>query len=1393
VTLPDAKHDPNAPTFEERETRIAELRERRHARMRKLAMRSSLGAGLLVLALAVFGWWLLTTIGGRELLLRQIVARLPENATLTWAQAEGPASGPLTLREVRFAWEDTVFTAQAVTLDPALRPLLGRRLVLDALVVRNATLQLPVSDEPFELPRWPEVLPQISPPLALQADDIRIDGLRITREREPVIAIERVRGGLLAEPGELRIERLVVDSDRGRFTAHGTYAPADDYRTDLVATAVIPTPGGRTPLRLGLVARGDLSALDVGIAGAAPGRVRATLSLRTPPGDPDRPRWQLRADADRIDTALLAGADAPTETPLSLQLRANGAGGVMRLQGEVEQGAFTARVLPSKVTIEEQVLAFDPLVVRVFDGELVVRGRGDLGGPDDGTGAAANARAVNYSIRARDLRWGDAATAVTADANLGIAGTQAAWAIAGRATLERAGETATLRLDGRGREQRLQLRTLHVAMPTGTLDVGGELAWRPRLQWDLRAQLAGFDPGYFAPNWDGAVRGTLTSEGRALDTGGFDATARLRDLGGRLRGRTLGGQADFVARGEQMQGELALTLGAGSLDARGTFGTQPQLHWQAEATLADFDPGLVLDGWNGAVDARIATRGQARAAAPGEAAPLDMQVEVERLGGQLRGRALAGDADVAIDGLGGEAPASYRGDIDVRIGDSRIDASGTIARALDVDVQLQPLRLGDLLPDAGGVLRGTLRLTGARTAPNIVADLDGSDLEWGAFRVASVSAQGRLPWQVGASPGELTVRASGLQAGVPLESLALDARGAFEALSLDARASGDAGGFALTGNLRRRGDAWTGTLASLQLDPARGATWTLREPASFRWDNGRGALERACLTAGTGGALCASADWPQRGVAVNADGLPLDLIEPYLPERDGSAWQLRGAITLDAQLRPEGNGWRGQASLTSASGGLRLGDRARRDLFAYDDLSLSANFTPQRITAELAAGLFDDGRLDAAIATGWDDYAPLAGTVRLNTDELTWLELFSPDIVEPTGRISADLALGGTRAQPQLGGQARLDAFTTEVPALGIVLREGQARLDASSDGTARITGSVRSGEGVLRLDGQLGWQGATPLVLDVTGENVLAADTRELEAVIDPDVQVRVPVDDPITVTGTVRVPSAEINLERLDRAAQVSPDVVVLDPIDPRVDELATPVVLDLTLVLGEDVELNGFGLAGGLDGQLRVTTRPGADMTARGQLNIDGRYAAYGQRLDITRGRLSWTGGAIADPVLDIRAEREVGEVTAGIDVRGRVSAPRASVWSSEGGSQSEALAYLALGRPLSTISGDEGRQLNAADAALSAGGSLLASQLGARIGLDEAGVIQSRALGGSVFGIGKYLSPKLYVGYGVSLLGTGQVLVLKYLLSRIFVLELESSSVENRASLNYRIEK
>jgi translocation and assembly module TamB len=119
-------------------------------------------------------------------------------------------------------------------------------------------------------------------------------------------------------------------------------------------------------------------------------------------------------------------------------------------------------------------------------------------------------------------------------------------------------------------------------------------------------------------------------------------------------------------------------------------------------------------------------------------------------------------------------------------------------------------------------------------------------------------------------------------------------------------------------------------------------------------------------------------------------------------------------------------------------------------------------------------------------------------------------------------------------------------------------------------------------------------------------------------------------------------------------------------------------------------------------------------------------------------------------------------------------------------------SEALSWLVFGRPLRTTTGNEGQQLNAAAMALGAGGNLVAQQIGVQLGLDEAGVTDSRNLGGATFTVGKYVSPRLFLSYGVSLIGTGQVVTLKYLLTRGFDISIESGN-ENAASLNWRLER
>ncbi|HAV72011.1 MAG TPA: pathogenicity protein, partial [Stenotrophomonas sp.] len=397
--------------------------------------------GLVLLALLLV-YWLLQTVAGRDVLLAQVVARLPVGASLTWSKVDGPVAGPLVLHDLDFRYDDIHFTAERAYLDPDIRPLLGRKLQLDALQIKNATLNLAKSDEPFELPSWPDSLPQIEMPLAIQADTIIIDGFRITQAQQPLIDIAKVRGGVEIANGEFRATQLKVDSDMGDFRVDGRYLPRSDYDTDITIGALMPAPRGRTPARLGLVARGDLGHMEVAIAGNAPAPLQASLVFD---GRTD-PVWKLAARSKELDLALLVpGMDASTSTPMALDVQADGKGGQANLQGSFKQGDIAVELAPSKVGLADQVLTVSPLQVKGFGGQARLEGIADFTDKENAS--------LRFSIVANDLTFVPAADTTTPgaaapvpvtlkEARMGLAGTLKAWAAVGRASVEREKQVA---------------------------------------------------------------------------------------------------------------------------------------------------------------------------------------------------------------------------------------------------------------------------------------------------------------------------------------------------------------------------------------------------------------------------------------------------------------------------------------------------------------------------------------------------------------------------------------------------------------------------------------------------------------------------------------------------------------------------------------------------------------------------------------------------------------------------------------------------------------------------------------------------------------------------------------------------------------------------------------
>ncbi|MCX7041794.1 MAG: translocation/assembly module TamB domain-containing protein [Gammaproteobacteria bacterium] len=605
--------------------------------------------------------------------------------------------------------------------------------------------------------------------------------------------------------------------------------------------------------------------------------------------------------------------------------------------------------------------------------------------------------------------------------------------------------------------------------------------------------------------------------------------------------------------------------------------------------------------------------------------------------------------------------------------------------------------------------------------------------------------------------GDLRLAATALEvSGTTFDRAVINLAGSISALRAKATLSGKSGEFSAQATANQDGEQWRGRLLQLRLAPPRIAAWNLQSPVAWRYGADTIDLDRACLASTGDGRVCAQANASR--ISVQGTQLPWALAEPWLAD---TSLDLAPFGTVDFNgdvVSDKAGAWSGGLTATSSSGGLRLDPSSKQTVLAFSNLRANARLLASRLTVGLQAGLEEGGSIIGDLRVdGLSGNAPMQGNLRFDMRQLDWIELFSAEVADPTGQLTGNLSFAGTLASPSIDGEARLSRFAAELPGQGVVLSGGEFTLRGEPGGEARIEGSVQSGKGRLLVDGSLNLRDKnSPVDLHLSGVNITVADTPDLQATMSPDLRLR--RNDGIwQVRGTVGVPMARLDLERLDNSVSVSPDVVV---IDPRVPASASALFFDTDVVLqlGDDVKLRGFGLDGGLTGSLRVRDRSDREALMTGTLNVSGTYIAYGRALQIKRGRLGFINAAIDNPTLDILAEREFESVTVGVRVRGLAAAPETTITSSPAMATSEALSWLMIGRPLSTASGSQLQQINASSLALSAGTNLLAQRLGTRLGLDTADIGATRALGESTFTIGKQVSPRLFVSYGVSLIGT-----------------------------------
>jgi translocation and assembly module TamB len=916
--------------------------------------------------------------------------------------------------------------------------------------------------------------------------------------------------------------------------------------------------------------------------------------------------------------------------------------------------------------------------------------------------------------------------------------------------------------------------------------------------------------------WRSPDQPALRIDGRAEASGLIESLGLVLDL--RLARDALAG----AVRGElQLESSAArldrllLDSGEGRAELTGRVDWTEGLSWELLGELQEFDPGLFAPDWPGKLSARFNSAGRHDDRQPSGRLGLD------ELDGELRGRPLRGAIDAEW-----QSYEAGRVSLALDWGDSVLRGQARLGEVLQGEIELAPLHLDLLLPGAAGALEGRLQLAGSRSAPELSLQLEAPLIEHADLRLDALRASGRLGLDP-ESPAELELRADAFAYGTQsFGALALQLRGEASAHVLNLALADDGAGLQLelSGGWQAERSRWIGQLQTLAYTPAQrravSGDWALSAPTALELGSERLRVESFCVEGSRApwrrsdeaaesaerealGRLCAEVDW-SAGAAARA-WLELDAVPVALPLQalrrslgPGLPWRPEGVLTGQLELQQDAAGWRAEGRLSAPRGWVALSDPQQRRLLEWEALNLELAGDPRQLQAQLSGRIGQRGSLNGQIlldAPGQPD-AALQGRIDLDLPELQFIELFSAQaVVAPSGRLVAGLDFGGRLDAPELAGAVELSGFSAELPGLGISPREGRARIQLESLQRARIDFALRS-EGELRGSGVLDWSTQAESRIDLTleGEEVLFADTAQAELRASPQLTIG-EREGVLRLRGRVDVPRAQISLDRFENSLQPSADVVVLDPAQRSGIEsvAAQRIDADLRLALGKDVRLKGFGLDGKVIGELRLRDRPGRNTQVSGALNVTGRYKAYGQDLDITRGRLAYAQTPPDNPALDIVAERKLERVTVGIRVVGTAVQPQLSLWSDPSMDQADVLSYLVIGRPLSAARSGEGQQINAAATAIGAGGNLLAERLGARLGFDQAGIEESAALGGAALTVGKFLSPRLYVAYGVALFGEGQVFSIKYLLNTQWDVQVDTTQRETRGSLNYRLER
>ena len=976
-------------------------------------------------------------------------------------------------------------------------------------------------------------------------------------------------------------------------------------------------------------------------------------------------------------------------------------------------------------------------------------------------------------------------------------------------TLDRDGFTASgpvtaprlkagpVQLDVRGAytEHRLTIRDATLrhrasgsrATASGTVDVepeGPRLALSGRwstFQWPLASATPAFTSNAGSYSISGVKPWKVQADGDVTAAG-------LAGLPGTLQG-TLGTESLTIE---------AATLGiyGGTAEVTGEARWSPGESWAVAGHMSNLDAALLREDLPGRVDFDFRASGAPFA----EAAGIDFSLA--HLSGKLRDLPASGSGQFTRPA--GQQDWQFH-EVDLVWGRTRIQLDGRLAAPRDIRFALDADDLSLFDKDARGRVSARGRYAGTDDAPLLLFKARGADFEWNGLHADEFEADVDIDLQgTGHAQGKVDV--AGIRYGsrsAQQASLDISGTAATQRVNLDINMAPYRAVLSAEGALEDR--QWRGTIQSVAVDDDSGLELHLEKAAPVAIEPDRFEVTDLCL-AGASAHGCASGhrdpdgNW---GSNFSIQEMPLRAFTAGLTQN----MDYEGTINLRGELAgtPDGLPVGSLSADLMQAQILHLKSDGKQERLSLGTGTVEATATADAFQARIAldGGTTGDitGRLNGERNAGdWRDY-PIRGQVSAQADDvLGLLDMYVGGIDKASGQFTGLADIRGTLGHPQWDGQLELTGASIDVYQVGLALRDLTLKAKLNTE-SLDLSGQSRMGGGLARFSGRFTWPdndliGTLHVDVEDKARGLRVINVPEARIDASPNLDFQLSRGRHIAVKGEVVIPMARLEPADLTNAVLASDDehLVGETPVDP---EQRWHVASTIKVTLGEDVNINSLGLTARLGGSLTVITDESPVTRGQGELNIvqyqDKRrstYRAYGRQLDIERGRLIFNNGPINNPGIELRAQKEFPDVTAGVNVRGQLLSPQVTFFSTPELPQSQIYSLLVAGGTLESAQ-NSNKPGAARTNLLAQGGALVGQRLAPRVGIDDFGV-ESDLNNDTSLVLGKYLSPRLYVSYGRSLVEAINTFKIRLSLGKGWTLKSESGT-ERSADLVYTINK